>query len=144
MEVYSASCGSPDGRAVWGRTDTCIHMAESLCCSPAITAGLLTGYTPVQNKKLEVWGGGEWTFTFKFKKNVCIQECNCMYSNNVLVLQMMPYILIELQKYTAVNFFLIFLEKANVAQVAVKFQVIRKSSTSPLPSCKLCKLSSVH
>lgn len=67
-----------------------------------------------------------------------------MYSNNVLVLQMMPYILIELQKYTAVNFFLIFLEKANVAQVAVKFQVIRKSSTSPLPSCKLCKLSSVH
>ena len=27
-------CGSLDGRGVWGRTDTCVCMAESLCRSP--------------------------------------------------------------------------------------------------------------
>ena len=27
-------CGSSDGRGVWGRMDTCVHMAEALCCSP--------------------------------------------------------------------------------------------------------------
>ena len=26
-------CGSLDGRGVWGRMDTCMYMAESLCCS---------------------------------------------------------------------------------------------------------------
>ena len=26
--------GSLDGRGVWGRMDTCMYMAESLCCSP--------------------------------------------------------------------------------------------------------------
>ena len=28
-------------------------MAESLCCSPTAVTTLLTGYTPVQNKKLK-------------------------------------------------------------------------------------------
>ena len=55
------------GGGVWGRMDTCIHMAESLCCSPEITAALLIGCTPIQNKKLKVWGW-KWTFTFRIKK----------------------------------------------------------------------------
>ena len=45
-------CGSLDGRGVWGRTDRYICMAESLCCPPKTTTILLTGYTPIQNKKL--------------------------------------------------------------------------------------------
>ena len=34
-------CGSLDGKRVWGRMDTCICMAKSLCCSPeTITTAL--------------------------------------------------------------------------------------------------------
>ena len=32
--------------------DTCICMADSLCCSSETTTTLLSGYTPIQNKKL--------------------------------------------------------------------------------------------
>ena len=39
---------SLDGRGVWGRMDTCICMAESLCCSPEIVTTLLIGYQSVQ------------------------------------------------------------------------------------------------
>ena len=42
-------CGSPDGRGLWGRMDTCICMAESLHCSPETTTTLLIGLS--QNKK---------------------------------------------------------------------------------------------
>ena len=45
------SCGSLDGRGVWGRMDTCICRAESLHCSPETITTLLIGYTPIQNKK---------------------------------------------------------------------------------------------
>ena len=34
--------------------DTRICMGESLCCSPEIIT-LLTGYTPIQNKKFKLW-----------------------------------------------------------------------------------------
>ena len=54
MELCSMLCGSLDGRGVWGRVDTCIHMAESLCCSPETITTLLIGYTAIQlenNKK---------------------------------------------------------------------------------------------
>ena len=51
MELCSMLCGSLDRRGVWGRMDTCICMAESLCCSPEIITTLLIGYTPIQNKK---------------------------------------------------------------------------------------------
>ena len=44
-------CGSLNGRGVWGRMDTCIHMAESLPCSPETITIALIGYTPLQNKK---------------------------------------------------------------------------------------------
>ena len=33
--------------------DTCICMAESLCCPPETIMTLLTGYTPIENKKLK-------------------------------------------------------------------------------------------
>ena len=43
---------SQDGRGVWGQwMHLYIYMAESLCCSPETIVTLLTGYTPIQNKK---------------------------------------------------------------------------------------------
>ena len=33
--------------------DTCICMAESLCCPPEIITTLLIGYTVIQNKKVK-------------------------------------------------------------------------------------------
>ena len=53
MELCSILCSSPDGREVWGRMDTCICMAESLCCSPETITTLLIIYTPKQSKKLK-------------------------------------------------------------------------------------------
>ena len=53
MEFWLGLYGSPDGRGVWGRMDTCICMAESLCCPPETIPALLVGYTPIQNKKLK-------------------------------------------------------------------------------------------
>ena len=51
-EACSMSPGSLDGRGVWGRADT--HTcAESLCHAPETIRTLLTGYTPIQNKKLK-------------------------------------------------------------------------------------------
>ena len=41
------------GRGVWGRMDTHICMAESLCCSPETITALLISYTPRENKKLK-------------------------------------------------------------------------------------------
>ena len=38
------------GGEVWGRTDTCIRMAESLCCPPETITTLFISYTPMQNK----------------------------------------------------------------------------------------------
>ena len=47
-ELCSMLCGSLDGRGVWGRMDTCMCMAESLCCSPETIIILLIGYTPIK------------------------------------------------------------------------------------------------
>ena len=33
----------------WGRVDTCLCMAESLCCSPETVTILLIGYILIQN-----------------------------------------------------------------------------------------------
>ena len=46
-------CGSLDGRGVWGRMDTWISGAESLHCSTETITTFLTGYSPIQNKKLK-------------------------------------------------------------------------------------------
>ena len=35
--------GSMDGKGIWRRMDTCIHMAGSLCCSPETITTLLIG-----------------------------------------------------------------------------------------------------
>ena len=42
-------CGSLDGKGVWGRVDTYICKAESLCCTPETITTLSIGYTPIQN-----------------------------------------------------------------------------------------------
>ena len=54
-------------RLVWGRMDTCICTAESICCPPRTITTLLIGYTPIQNekfnnqKKNKDWGSAnEW------------------------------------------------------------------------------------
>ena len=44
--------GSLDGRGVWGRKDTSICVAESLCCSPETITILLIVYTPIQNHEV--------------------------------------------------------------------------------------------
>ena len=36
------------------RKDTCLCMAESLCCAPETTIMLLTGHTPIYKKKLKI------------------------------------------------------------------------------------------
>ena len=45
-------CSSLDGRGVWGRMDTCICMAESLCCPPETIITLLIGYTRISEKAM--------------------------------------------------------------------------------------------
>ena len=42
MDLCSKLCGSLDGRGVWGRMDTCIYMAESLCYAPETITMLFT------------------------------------------------------------------------------------------------------
>ena len=54
MELCSMSCGSLDGRGVWGRMDTCIYMSESLCCVSLTITTLLISYTPIGNKKFKI------------------------------------------------------------------------------------------
>ena len=54
MELCSMLCASLDGRGVWGRMNTCIHMAESLPWSPKLSQHcLLISYTPTENKKFK-------------------------------------------------------------------------------------------
>ena len=54
-EPSSVLRASLDGRGFWGRLDTGICVAQSLCCSPEMTTVLLIGYTPMQNKKFKDW-----------------------------------------------------------------------------------------
>ena len=39
--------GNLDGRGVWGRMDTRVCMAESLCCPSETITTLSVGYTPI-------------------------------------------------------------------------------------------------
>ena len=43
----------PGWEGNWGRTDACICMAESYCCSFKNITTSLTGYTSIQNKKFK-------------------------------------------------------------------------------------------
>ena len=49
MELSSMLCARLDGRGLWRRMDTLIHMAESFYCSLETITTLLTDYTPIQN-----------------------------------------------------------------------------------------------
>ena len=51
-ELCSMSCGSLDGRGVWGRMHPCACMVEYLYGVPETTTALLISYSPNQNKKL--------------------------------------------------------------------------------------------
>ena len=51
-ELCSVLCGSLKGKGVGERKDTCICVAESLCCLPETITTLLISYTPTQNKNL--------------------------------------------------------------------------------------------
>ena len=46
----SMFCGSLEGREIWGRVDTCICMAESLCCPTETITTLSISYTLIQKK----------------------------------------------------------------------------------------------
>ena len=50
-DLCSVSCGSLDGRGVWGRRDPCTCMAESLYYLAETITILLIGYMPIENKK---------------------------------------------------------------------------------------------
>ena len=52
--LCSALGASLGGRGVWLHVH--LHVWLSLDCSPEPTATFLTGFTPIQNKKFEVWG----------------------------------------------------------------------------------------
>ena len=47
-ELCSLLCDSLDGRGVWRRMDTCMCVAELLCCSPNTITSLIV-YTSKQN-----------------------------------------------------------------------------------------------
>ena len=55
VPLYSTGNSAQRHMAAWmggkfeGRMDTCICMAESLCCLPETITTVLTGYTTVQN-----------------------------------------------------------------------------------------------
>ena len=46
-DLCSMLCGNLDRRGVWGRMDTCVCVAESLCCLSEPVTMLLIGYTPI-------------------------------------------------------------------------------------------------
>ena len=46
-ELCSMLCGSLDEKGVWGTMDTCIRMAESLCCPPEMITALVIGSIPI-------------------------------------------------------------------------------------------------
>ena len=58
-----------------GRIDTCIHMAESLCCSPETITALLISSTPIQNKMLK----NNYNNNQKKKKKLIEREQICGY-----------------------------------------------------------------
>ena len=51
MELCSMLCGSLDEKGDWGRMDTCICTAESLCGPRETITTSLISYSPIQNKK---------------------------------------------------------------------------------------------
>ena len=53
-ELSSTLCGSQDRRGEFRGEWIHVHVwLSAFCCSPETVATLLTGYTPIQNKKLK-------------------------------------------------------------------------------------------
>ena len=52
-ELSSMLCGSLDDRGIWKRMDTYLFMDEILCSPPKTITKLLSGHTPIENKKLK-------------------------------------------------------------------------------------------
>ena len=50
-ELCSRLCGSLDAKRIWGRMDTCICIAESLCYAPETITTLLISYTKLKVQK---------------------------------------------------------------------------------------------
>ena len=46
---YRKLCSTLCRRGVWQRTDTCIRITESFCCSPETIITLLISFTPLQS-----------------------------------------------------------------------------------------------
>jgi len=71
--------GSLDGRGFGGRMDTCICVAESLCCSSETTTALLISYPPThthtQNLKFEKERKWEPKFSYPFKLFFKLGKC---------------------------------------------------------------------
>ena len=72
MEFSSMLCGCLGGRGVCRRTDTCMHMAESLFCSHETITATLIGYKLIKTKKLnnkinKILRNGKFYFTERSK-----------------------------------------------------------------------------
>ena len=86
-ECCSMLCGCLDGKGIWGRIDTWICMAESLCWPPETVTALLIGYTPIQNKKL--------TKTLLLYPYFCPNKLNNNNNNNNkrdILMNLWPYL----------------------------------------------------
>ena len=70
MELCSMLCCSLDGSRVWGRMDTCVCVAESLCCPPETVTILLTTYIPIQRVLMKE---GSWGWE-RFPKRITKQQ----------------------------------------------------------------------
>ena len=103
-KLCSVLCGSLDGRGVWRRMDTCICMAESLCCSLETVTTLLIGYTPIQNKKFKNkwinnflkgnWRSCDMCFFYNYLLPV---QCSLFVSDcSVLLLAFFPWTLVHI------------------------------------------------
>ena len=56
-DLHSMFRSSLDGRRAWGRMDTRMRTAESLCCPPETITTLFISYTLMQNKKFKEKNG---------------------------------------------------------------------------------------
>ena len=82
-ELFSMLCASLDRRGVWGRMDTYVCMAESLCCSPETTTTLLTGQAIPQHKIKSLQFEKNKIYT-TLKKYYLMMECFLSLHINVL------------------------------------------------------------
>ena len=74
-ELCPMSCGSLDGRGVCRRMDTCMCMAESLCCSPETITTWLIGYSPKTQVQKEKEILGRYTVKHKCCKPCTVGTC---------------------------------------------------------------------